>query len=359
MVLVALVSAGSSGCYYWHLASGQWRVLRASQDIHAVLADPRTDAELRARLERVLEARAFAHELGLAVEDQYTSYVPWPEDRLVTSIVATRPGEIEPAGFDFPLVGHVPYKGFFDQARAEREAAALRERGLDVCVLAVPAYSTLGWLPDPVTGPMLRHGEHYLVETVIHELVHATVFFADAAEFNEGLATFIGQEGAVRFYARRGEGDTVRAEVEDDRRVQETLLAIREEIGALYAATGPGPERERRRAAIEAAGRNRLAALPLRVLDAGAIAAAARLNDACLSIAATYAADVPAYARRLADLGGNLASFVALARSVEDAEDPRAEILGPALTAPPASRAAASVESGPWHASSSSTATGP
>jgi predicted aminopeptidase len=333
MVLVAVAVAGHSGCYYVHLASGQWRILRASRGIADVLADPATDAELRDRLERVLEVRAFAAEIGLAVEDQYTSYVPWPDDRIVTSIVATRPGEIEPAGFDFPIVGHVPYKGFFDQARAEAEAEALRDRGFDVCVLAIPAYSTLGWLADPVTDPMLRFGELYLVETVIHELVHATVFFADAAEFNEGIATFIGQEGAVRFYARRGRGDEMRAVVRDERRVHGALLEIRSEIGALYAETAPGAERDRRRAELEARARRRLAALPLARGDAAAIAENARLNDACLSVTATYASDVPAYAARLHALDGDLAAFVALARSVEDAEDPRAEILGPGRAA--------------------------
>jgi predicted aminopeptidase len=328
MVLVVAAVAGHSGCYYVHLASGQWRVLRASRAIDDVLADPATDTELRSRLERVLEARAYAAEIGLAVDDQYTSYVPWPDDRIVTTIVATRPGEIEPAGFDFPIVGHVPYKGFFDQARAEADADALRDQGLDVCVLAIPAYSTLGWLADPVTDPMLQYGEHYLVETVIHELVHATVFFADAADFNEGIATFIGQEGAVRFYARRGRGEAMRAAVTDERRVHGALLAVRQEIGALYAATSPGAERDRRRAEIETRARERLASLPLERGDAAAIAESARLNDACLSVTATYASDVPAYARRLDALGGDLAAFVALARSVEDAEDPRAAILG-------------------------------
>ena len=328
-----LATAGHTGCYYLHLASGQIDVLRASRGIDDVMADPATSPELRETLARVLEAREFAAEIGLDVDDQYTSYVPWPGDRIVTTIVATRPGEIEPAGFDFPIVGHVPYKGFFDRERASAEAADLRAMGLDVCELAIPAYSTLGWFADPVTDPMMRHGEHWLVETILHELVHATVFFADEAEFNEGLASFIGQEGAVRFYARRGLEDQLRAEVEDGRRVDDALLALRDAIARLYAETEPGDERDRRRAELEAEARAGLAALPLRFRDAAKIAERARLNDACLSIAATYANDVPAYARRLEGLGGSLASFIELARSVEDADDPRAEILGPTVSA--------------------------
>ncbi|MBW2314997.1 MAG: aminopeptidase [Deltaproteobacteria bacterium] len=341
MGLLCLATLGQSGCYYVHLASGQLRILRASRGIDAVLSDPATEPELRGQLERVLEARAFAADLGLDVGEQYTSYVAWPDDRIVTTVVATRPGEIEPAGFDFPIVGNVPYKGFFERERAEAEATRLRKRGLDVCVLAVPAYSTLGWLADPVTDPMLRHGEHYLVETLIHELVHATVFFADAAEFNEGLASFIGQEGAVRFYAERGLGELLRAEVADDRVVQEALLSLREEVGQLYAASEAGDARDRRRAGLEAKGRARLAALPLQHADAQFLSERARLNDACLSIAATYATDLPAYAKRLAAMEGDLVAFIELARSVEASDDPRAAILGASYGTSSAAKAAA------------------
>lgn len=327
MAGIALLSFGSGGCYYLHLASGQWRILRSSRAIDEVLADPATSDLLRTRLELVLEARRFAAELGLEVGEQYTSYVAWPEDRIVTSVVATRPGEVTPAGFDFPIVGHVPYKGYFTRELAEQEAERLRAEGLDVCVLAVPAYSTLGWLADPITDPMIRHGGAYLVETVIHELVHATVYFADQADFNEGIANFIGQEGAVRFYAGRGEGERVRAEVEDDRRITQALLAFRDAVAALYAEEPAGPARDARRAALEAETRETLAALPLATRDGARLAEGARLNDACLSITATYAADLPGYQARLDALGGDLPALITLARRVEDAADPRAALL--------------------------------
>ena len=41
-----------------------------------------------------------------------------------------------------------------------------------------------------------------------------------------------------------------------------------------------------------------------------------------------YATDVPAYAARLEELGGDLRRFVALTVAARDAEDPRATILG-------------------------------
>ena len=107
----------ATGCYLGHLAEGQIRLLRARRSLDAVLADPTTPAELRAELVLVGRVRAYAETLGLDVGGQYTSYVAWPGDRVITAVVAARPGELEPAGFWFPLLGRLPYKGYFDPER--------------------------------------------------------------------------------------------------------------------------------------------------------------------------------------------------------------------------------------------------
>ena len=104
----------------------------------------------------------------------------------------------------FPIVGSVPYRGYFDAERAAAEAAAPARQGpRRVSSQRVRAYSTLGWFDDPLTGPMLRQDEGALVETLFHELLHATVFVAGEPDFNEGVAAFVGQEARVRFYADR------------------------------------------------------------------------------------------------------------------------------------------------------------
>jgi predicted aminopeptidase len=204
------LSFSISGCYLGHVAGGQLRLLRAERSIEEVVADPETAETLRHQLETVQQARQFAIELGLEVDGQYKSFVDWPGDRIVTIVAASQPGEITPAGFWFPFLGTLPYKGYFDPDRAEAEANSLRVRGLDVCIAPVPAYSTLGWLDDPITSPMLLRGEGQAVETVFHELVHATVYLRDHAEFNETAASFIGQEASVRFYEARSEPDAAR-----------------------------------------------------------------------------------------------------------------------------------------------------
>ncbi len=292
--------------------------------------DPATPARLREQLALVEAARQHGRALGLEVGEQYTSYVDWPGDRVITTVVATRPGEVDAHDFRFPLVGRVPYKGFFDIESAEAEAAELEAEGLDVCLVPVTAYSTLGWLDDPVTAPMLVRGDDTrLVETILHELVHATVFVADQPSFNEGVARFIGQEAAIRFFEADAEASArVRARVRDDRAVADTLLDFRAEVKALYQGSESGPGRDAERQRLEADFRELLATTPLETRDTAQLAERAGLNDACLAIGGTYAEDNERHVGTLRALGGDLARFVERLREAADAPDPRGFFFG-------------------------------
>lgn len=306
--------------------------MRATRPIAEILKDPTTPTSLRSQLETIQLARSYAHQLGLEVDEQYTSYADWPGDRIITSVVTTRPGEVVPAGFWFPLLGRLPYKGFFDRERAEAEAGKLRDEGFDVCMIGVPAYSTLGWIDDPVTAPMLRDGEGRTVEMIFHELVHATVYTKDHIDFNETVASFIGQEASVRFYADT-EGDaaaeTRRAAVDDSRALSKVLTDLRDRVEALYRDTEPGAEQKRRREALEDTAREELASLELHGHDAGALAQTMRLNDACLALSGTYGAGIERYVESLANLGEDLPEFIARLRAAEAATDPAAALLAP------------------------------
>jgi predicted aminopeptidase len=331
--LALVILLGTSGCYLGHVAAGQARLLGERRDIVDVLADPATSPEVAASLRLVLEARDFASVLGLEAGDQYTSYVDWPGDRIVTTVVASEPGSVEPAGFFFPIVGTVPYKGFFDRERAAEEAAGLRDEGLDVCEVAVPAYSTLGWLDDPVTAPMLLRGDPALVEIILHELVHATVYVASHADFNEGIAKFIGQEASIRFFDQRDSDDaappTRRAQVAEGRLIDAEVLGLRQRIKDLYATEPEGPARFALRQTLESEARTAIARLPLATRDATSLSSEMRLNDACLALRGTYAADIERYGSTLAGLEGDLRAFVDRLRSVEGAQDPRSKFFEP------------------------------
>jgi predicted aminopeptidase len=300
-------------------------LLRARKHIDSVLADPATSAELRDSLLLVQRVRTFAGELGLDVGGQYTSFAPWPGDRVITTVVASRPGQVTPAGFRFPFLGRLPYKSFFDRERAIAEAATLRAEGMDVCVQGVPAYSTLGWMDDPITGPMLRGGAGALVETVLHEFVHATVYVKDHVDFNESVASFIGEEGSVAFYSRANQtekSEQRRLWIVDRRRVEAELLRFRDEVASLYHSEPAEASRDRHRRALEVQTRRRVAALALKTSDPSRVADSLRLNDACLALAGTYSANIGHFQDLLARLDGNLSAFIARLKAAASADDP-------------------------------------
>jgi predicted aminopeptidase len=332
-MLTALVSLSlvTSGCYLAHLARGQIRLLCARVPVEEVLRAPDTTPALRLRLELVADVRRYAEQLGLSVGGRYTDYAPWPGDFVVMTVVAARPGEVQPVTTWFPIVGDVPYRGYFDVESADAEAARLRAQNLDVCEQKVRAYSTLGWFDDPLTGPMLRQDPGTLVETVFHELLHATAFEPGDPEFNEGVAAFFGQEARVRYYADRegpAGGERERRIVNEHRRLSGEILALRRAIEALYTEESAGPERDARRASLEADARARIAALPMPGRDMARFAKDVPLGDACLAISGTYHADTVRLAALLDSLGGDLPAFLARVKAAADAEDPRAALLG-------------------------------
>jgi predicted aminopeptidase len=325
-----VIALGTSGCYFAHIAAGQSRLLRAGQPIESLLADPATSAELRSSLLLVQRVRTFANELGLEVGEKYTSFAPWPGDRIITTVVASNPGEVTPAGFLYPFFGRLPYKSFFDRERADAEVEALRSKGLDVCVVGVSAYSTLGWMDDPITEPMLRKGAGALVETLLHELVHATIYLKGHADFNESVASFIGQEGSVAFYRQENQHEKAkqrRLQIHDRRRIEGELLRFRDEVAALYDSEPAGASRDRERLALEEQARKRIAALALETGDPEQTADTLRLNDACLALSGTYSAHGHHFQELLAELGGDLKAFIARLEAAAGADDPLKALL--------------------------------
>jgi len=181
-------------------------ILARRRRITAVIADPRTPPEIRAKLELVTAARQFAADsLGLRVKGSFTMYTQLQHDTLVLVLAAAYRDRLVPVTWWFPIVGSVPYKGYFDPRQALAARADLERRGFDAFVRPSPAFSTLGWFNDPVVSPTLEADSLELANTVIHELTHNTFYAAGQATFNESLANFVGSRGAEQFFRARGD----------------------------------------------------------------------------------------------------------------------------------------------------------
>ncbi|WP_439640304.1 aminopeptidase [Nevskia sp.] len=238
-VIAGLLLAALSGCstldYYAHLAQGQYRLLAARQPITELLAAPSTDARLRARLQLALDARAFASDvLALPRNGSYTDYADVGRPWVLKNLFAAQAFSLEPVEQCFPIAGCVAYRGYYDAARADQEAARLKAEGYDVFIGDVPAFSTLGWFDDPVLNTMLRWDDDELIGTVFHELAHQRLYLPGDTAFNESFASFVEREGLRRWQAARGLPEagslrSVRAE-----QFIALMLRLRERLQAVY-----------------------------------------------------------------------------------------------------------------------------
>jgi predicted aminopeptidase len=275
--------------------------------VREVLRAPGLSTYRKLQLERVGLAKRFAKErLGLNDPGSY-EHLCLPERKALSWVVSACPADsLRPHTWWFPLVGEVPYKGFFDPREADEEARNLASRGLVTHVRPVEAYSLLGWLPDPLYTPMLDQSPERLVEVILHELTHATVYVPGRSDFNEAFATFVGRQGARLFWATGwASGSISIAELERQERLRDhRTVLMRDLVRDLEDLFTEPWSRDTRLGRAEA--RLRRAAA-----DLGRQAGASPpLTLAEVSLFRTYDSGSWAFERMLAARDGDLRTFI-------------------------------------------------
>ncbi len=208
-----------------------------------VIGDPATPDSTRMKLSLALDARAFAADsLRLDVGDSYTTFARLESDTLALILTAAYRDRLALRTWWFPIVGRVPYRGFFSEEKALGEQAELEEEGFDTYLRPTAAFSTLGWFSDPLVSTLLRLDHVELVTTIVHELTHNHLFLPGQVRFNESFANFAGRVAAIEYFCGRGgeRDDTLRcrrARVrwEDAIRFGHFLDGLVSELEALYA----------------------------------------------------------------------------------------------------------------------------
>jgi predicted aminopeptidase len=209
---MALITAATPmGRYLARGAMAEAKILARRQSIAKLAADSATPPAVRAKLNLVLEARRFAVDsLGLPAKNAFTQYTKLEHDTLVLVLSGAYRDELRPVTWWFPVVGRVPYKGFFDFEEAKRAEIALKNDGFDTYLRPSPAFSTLGFFNDPLLSTTLGEDSLEIVNTVVHELTHNKFYAKGEAVFNESFANFVGARGAERFFASRGDTSSAR-----------------------------------------------------------------------------------------------------------------------------------------------------
>ncbi|KAA0988953.1 aminopeptidase [Dyadobacter aurulentus] len=186
--------------YGFMQARGQISILMNVEQVDEILADPNFPDSLKRRVRLIQEIKQFGVDsLGLSPSENYTTFYNQHGRPLIWLITASERYKIAPHEFHFPIVGTFPYKGFFDSTRAAYEERELIKKGLDTDVGNVSAWSTLGYLKDPILSSMLKRKDGNLANLILHELTHGTLFVKNNLELNENLASFVGDQGAIRF----------------------------------------------------------------------------------------------------------------------------------------------------------------
>jgi predicted aminopeptidase len=222
--VVVLLSATPTGRYLARAAWEETKILWRRRPIVKLVSDTTVPAATRRKLQLVLDARAFAaNALGLEVGRSFTTYSPLERDTLVLVLSAAYRDRLEYYSWWFPIVGRVPYKGWFDFATAQAEERRFQNRGFDTYLRPASAFSTLGWFNDPLVSTTLRADTLSLANTVIHELTHNTYYASGQAEFNESFANFVGARGSRELFRARRQPKAV-AEA-DARWSDEKILA--------------------------------------------------------------------------------------------------------------------------------------
>lgn len=195
--------------YGWGQAKGQFTIMRNAQPIETFLNDPEYPDSLKQKIRLTQEIRDFAvQELGMKGEKNYTKMYDQKGQPVLWVVTAAPEFKLEAKQWHFPIIGSFSYKGFFDYQEALKEAELLKKQDLDVNIGEVNAWSTLGWLRDPLLSSMLNKNVGNLADLIIHELTHTTIFIKSDVQFNENLATFVGNRGAELFLIRKYGGNS-------------------------------------------------------------------------------------------------------------------------------------------------------
>ncbi len=204
IIIIFLSILALSNCklmvYGIQQGAGQISVLRNAKPIDEILRDSLTSDSLKLKLQLVQEIKEYAIDsLGLNPSKNYNTLYDQKGKPILWVVVAAEKFKMKTYEWKFPFLGKVPYKGYFDYSKAEKEEQKMRDEGFDARISTVSAWSTLGFFKDPILSEMLNHSEGMIARLVIHELTHSTLYVKGNSQFNENLATFVGNQGAKQY----------------------------------------------------------------------------------------------------------------------------------------------------------------
>lgn len=220
--------------------AGQLSLIYHTQPMEEVIKDKNFPKEEKEKLLLIADIKQFAvDELGFQYNENYTTFYDQHNQPLMYVVSACPKYSMQEHEWHFPIAGSFTYKGFFRHDMADEEVSTRKKEGLDVYLGTASGWSTLGWLKDPVLSGMLNKSKGELTELIIHELTHSFKYDKNNVTFNENLATFVGQKGALNFISKRyGSSSTeikaYEARLHDNQLFDEHMTTGYYELDSLY-----------------------------------------------------------------------------------------------------------------------------
>ena len=185
---LSLLSLSLPGCaYIAKQAEGQLKLLAGRVPIEQALEEVEFSPKERELLDWLPRIKAFGEEVvGLKPTPNYMTINP-DFSGVIWNVSAAAPDRFLSHRYNYPVVGALPYIGFWDKDDAKAEVARLQALGWETYMRTAGAYSTLGWFRDPLWRSMLAWDFERFVNTVLHELAHATLWLPGQGKFNESF----------------------------------------------------------------------------------------------------------------------------------------------------------------------------
>lgn len=227
--LLLFLLLSSTGCgdvlYLSRLGWHQSYITFHSVPVEELLRDEEAGPLTKEKLRFIQEVKRYGEKhFGLRETKSYSKFFE-VKGPILHVITACEKDRLHPYSWDFPIVGKVTYKGFFTADEALKEQDLLNRKGYDTFLQQAAAYSTLGWLKDPIFSSILEWNEGALANLILHEMAHATVYFKDRTDFNEQLATFIGNQGTINFLTERYGPDSKEVREANNHREDDLLFS--------------------------------------------------------------------------------------------------------------------------------------
>jgi predicted aminopeptidase len=247
LLLLTGTTACSSLGYYAQAIQGQLEILQKSKPIDLLLIENLLPQELLAKLDQARQLREFAiAELDLPDNGSYRQYADLERKYVVWNVFAAPELSLEGKHWCYLMVGCLSYRGYFSRDRAIQLANELEQQGYDVYVGGVIAYSTLGWLADPVLNTMLYRDITDLARVIFHELAHQKIYIKGDTEFNEAFADTVAIAGVEHWLLKTGDTDlTIKFKQKQER--EDTFINLvlhyRRKLDEIYRSQLSDPEK--------------------------------------------------------------------------------------------------------------------